>query len=131
MGEEGGWLREVEVMAVEATEVEGTEVEERGRGDEGGGSEARKVAEVVVVVEGMLVEGWIMVADATSGNSTYGSGRYMYIDLPEKNGKIQLDFNYLYNPPCSYSEFTTCLLPPLQNRLPFPIEAGELLALKK
>ena len=75
--------------------------------------------------------GWIMVADATSGNSTYGSGRYMYIDLPEKNGKIQLDFNYLYNPPCSYSEYTTCFFPPSQNRLPFPIEAGELLAFKK
>ena len=75
--------------------------------------------------------GWIMVADATSGNSTYGSGRYMYIDLPEKNGKIQLDFNYLYNPPCSYSEYTTCFFPPSQNRLPFHIEAGELLAFKK
>ena len=75
--------------------------------------------------------GWIRVADATSGNSTYGSGRYMYIDLPEKNGKIQLDFNYLYNPPCSYSEYTTCFFPPSQNRLPFPIEAGELLAFKK
>ena len=75
--------------------------------------------------------GWIMVADATSGDSTYGSGRYMYIDLPEANGKVQLDFNYLYNPPCSFSEYTTCLFPPSQNRLPFPIEAGELLAHKK
>ena len=75
--------------------------------------------------------GWIMVGDATSGDSTYGGGRYMYIDLPEANGKVQLDFNYLYNPPCSFSEYTTCLFPPRQNRLPFPIEAGELLAHKK
>ena len=75
--------------------------------------------------------GWIMVGDATSGDSTYGGGRYMYIDLPEANGKVQLDFNYLYNPPCSFSEYTTCLFPPRQNRLSFPIEAGELLAHKK
>ena len=75
--------------------------------------------------------GWIMVADATSGDSTYGSGRYMYIDLPQANGKVQLDFNYLYNPPCSYSEYTTCFFPPSQNRLPFPIEAGEIFVSKK
>ena len=75
--------------------------------------------------------GWIMVGDATSGDLTYGGGRYMYIDLPEANGKVKLDFNYLYNPPCSFSEYTTCLFPPRQNRLPFPIEAGELLEFKK
>jgi uncharacterized protein len=71
--------------------------------------------------------GWIMVSDATNGKETYGSGRYIYVDIPETDGKVHLDFNYLYNPPCSYSEFTTCLLPPLQNRLPFRIEAGELI----
>ena len=75
--------------------------------------------------------GWIMLGDVTSGDLTYGGGRYMYIDLPKKNGKVQLDFNYLYNPPCRFSEYTTCLFPPKQNRLPFPIEAGELLAFKK
>lgn len=75
--------------------------------------------------------GWIMVGDATSGDLTYGGGRYMYIDLPEANGKVQLDFNYLYNPPCSFSEYTTCLFPPSQNRLPFAVKAGELLALKE
>jgi uncharacterized protein (DUF1684 family) len=68
-----------------------------------------------------------MVGDATNGEETYGSGRYIYVDIPETDGKVHLDFNYLYNPPCSYSEFTTCLLPPLQNRLPFRIEAGELI----
>jgi len=55
----------------------------------------------------------------------------MYIDMPEKNGKVQLDFNYLYNPPCSFSDYTTCLFPPSQNRLPFAVKAGELLALKE
>lgn len=76
-------------------------------------------------------QGWMMVGDATSGNTTYGGGRYMYIDLPETNGKVNLDFNYLYNPPCSYSEYTTCLFPPRQNILPIAIEAGELLVFKK
>jgi hypothetical protein len=75
--------------------------------------------------------GWIMVGDATNGEETYGSGRYIYIDMPKTDGKVHLDFNYLYNPPCSYSEFTTCLFPPLQNRLPFRIEAGELIEHKK
>ena len=76
-------------------------------------------------------QGWVMVGDATSGNTTYGGGRYMYIDLPETNGKVTLDFNYLYNPPCRYSEYTTCLFPPRQNVLPIAIEAGELLTFKK
>lgn len=75
--------------------------------------------------------GWIMVGDQTSGETTYGAGRYMYIDLPEGNSKVRLDFNNLYNPPCRYSEFTTCLFPPRQNILPFAITAGELLAFKK
>ena len=76
-------------------------------------------------------QGWMMVGDSTSGNTTYGGGRYMYIDLPETNGKVTLDFNYLYNPPCRYSEYTTCLFPPRQNVLPIAIEAGELLTFKK
>jgi hypothetical protein len=76
-------------------------------------------------------QGWIMVGDATSGDTTYGGGRYMYIDLPETNGKVTLDFNYLYNPPCRYSEYTTCLFPPRQNILPIAIKAGELLTFKK
>jgi hypothetical protein len=69
--------------------------------------------------------GFIMVADATTGETTYGGGRYMYIQRPKKNGKVILDFNKLYNPPCAFSEFTTCLYPPRQNHLPFAIEAGE------
>ena len=72
-------------------------------------------------------EGFLMVADLTSGETTYGGGRYMYLELPDTNGSIRLDFNYLYNPPCSFSEFTTCLYPPRQNQLALKIEAGELL----
>lgn len=69
--------------------------------------------------------GFTMVGDNTTGETTYGGGRYMYINLPSTNGKVKLDFNKLYNPPCAFSEFTTCLYPPRQNHLPFNILAGE------
>ena len=72
-------------------------------------------------------EGFVMVRDLTSGETTYGGGRYVYIDLPKTNGAVTLDFNYLFNPPCSFSEFTTCLFPPQQNQLTFSVKAGELL----
>jgi hypothetical protein len=70
-------------------------------------------------------DGFTMVGDATTGDTTYGGGRYLYVVLPETNGKTSLDFNKLYNPPCSFSEFTTCLYPPRQNHMPFKILAGE------
>jgi hypothetical protein len=69
--------------------------------------------------------GFTMVSDETTGDKTYGGGRYIYLDLPESNGVVRLDFNYLYNPPCSFSKYTTCLFPPRQNNLPFKILAGE------
>jgi uncharacterized protein len=69
--------------------------------------------------------GFTMVSDVTTGDETYGGGRYIYLDLPETNGIVSLDFNYLYNPPCAFSKFTTCLYPPRQNNLPFKVLAGE------
>ena len=72
-------------------------------------------------------EGFLMVGDLTSGETTYGGGRYIYLDLPKTDGTLTLDFNYLFNPPCAYSEFTTCLYPPRQNQLDFKINAGELM----
>lgn len=71
--------------------------------------------------------GFTMVSDKTSGDETYGGGRYIYLDLPKTDGSVTLDLNYLYNPPCAFSEFTTCLYPPRQNNLPFKILAGERL----
>jgi len=73
--------------------------------------------------------GFTMIGDATTGETTYGGGRYMYIKLPDSNGEVNLDFNKLYNPPCAFSEFTTCLYPPRQNHMSFEILAGEKLAL--
>ena len=62
--------------------------------------------------------------DQTSGNETYGAGRFFYSDMP-LNGKIVIDFNKAYNPPCAFTAYATCPLPPRENRLPVRVEAGE------
>ncbi|MBI3181916.1 MAG: DUF1684 domain-containing protein [Myxococcales bacterium] len=67
---------------------------------------------------------FIMFADLTTGKETYGAGRYLSAELP-KDGKVKLDFNRAYNPPCAFTSFATCPLPPAQNRLPIRVEAGE------
>ena len=63
-------------------------------------------------------------ADRTSGRETYGLGRFLYSDLPV-NGRVVLDFNQAYNPPCAFNAFTTCPLPPPGNRLDAWVRAGE------
>lgn len=67
---------------------------------------------------------FFIVGDKTNGKETYGGGRYLYAS-PARDGKVILDFNKLYNPPCVFTEFATCPLPPQGNRLPIPITAGE------
>lgn len=62
--------------------------------------------------------------DATSGKGTYPAGRFLYAEAP-KDGKVVLDFNRAYNPPCAFTPYATCPLPPKQNRLEVAIEAGE------
>jgi uncharacterized protein (DUF1684 family) len=68
---------------------------------------------------------FIIFKDATSGKETYGAARYLYASPPGADGKTIVDFNKAYNPPCAFTHFATCPLPPPQNRLPFRIEAGE------
>jgi uncharacterized protein (DUF1684 family) len=68
---------------------------------------------------------FVTFADATSGETTYESGRFLYIDKPNANGYTYIDFNNAYNPPCAFTEFATCPLPPPQNRLNISIPAGE------
>jgi len=63
--------------------------------------------------------------DGTAGKETYGGGRFLYAERPEK-GRVVLDFNKAVNPPCAFTPFATCPLPPRQNRLPVAIAAGEL-----
>jgi uncharacterized protein (DUF1684 family) len=62
--------------------------------------------------------------DQTAGKETYGAGRFLYTGLP-KDGRVVLDFNKAYNPPCAFTPYATCPLPPPENRLAVRIEAGE------
>ena len=62
--------------------------------------------------------------DETSAKGTYPPGRFLDAELA-KDGKVLLDFNKAYNPPCAFTPYATCPLPPKQNRLPVRIEAGE------
>ncbi len=68
---------------------------------------------------------WLVFADATNGVETYGGGRFLYTDVPDADGRIEVDFNRAYNPPCVFSPYATCPLPWPANRLPMRIEAGE------
>lgn len=68
---------------------------------------------------------FIIFADQTSGKETYGAGRYLYADPPGADGRVTLDFNRAYSPPCAFTRYATCPLPPQQNRLPLRVEAGE------
>lgn len=68
---------------------------------------------------------FIIFADKTSGKETYGAGRYLYADPPGADGNVVVDFNKAHNPPCAFTKFATCPLPPRQNRLAIRVEAGE------
>ncbi len=68
---------------------------------------------------------FIIFHDETSGNETYGMGRFLYTDLPDSNNNVVIDFNKAYNPPCAFTEFAVCPTPPEQNYLKLRIEAGE------
>jgi uncharacterized protein (DUF1684 family) len=72
---------------------------------------------------------FVIFADETSAKETYPTGRYLYVAYPDKTGVTQVDFNYAYNPPCAYTDFATCPIPPKENRLPFSVVAGEKMPL--
>jgi uncharacterized protein (DUF1684 family) len=69
---------------------------------------------------------FVIFCDATNGINTYHTGRYMYVPRPDSNGNTFIDFNKAFNPPCAYTPFATCPIPPKQNKLPFKVTAGEL-----
>lgn len=66
----------------------------------------------------------IVFADATTGGATYDVGRFLFV-RPRSDGTVSLDFNRAIVPPCAMSDQFNCPLPPADNRLAFPIEAGE------
>jgi uncharacterized protein (DUF1684 family) len=68
---------------------------------------------------------WLIFGDATNGTETYGGGRFLYSEPPGDDGSVVVDFNMAYNPPCVFSPYATCPLPPAENRLTLRIDAGE------
>jgi uncharacterized protein len=72
---------------------------------------------------------FFILRDETSATNTYGGGRFLHTALPDHGldqpGALVIDFNQLYNPPCAYTPYATCPLPPEENRLPVAIPAGE------
>lgn len=69
---------------------------------------------------------WFIFRDRTAGKTTYGAARFLYAD-PPKDGYVNLDFNKAYNPPCVFTPYATCPLPPPENRLDVAVEAGEMM----
>lgn len=70
-------------------------------------------------------EFFLIFADETNGEETYGAGRFLYTEKPDSSGITILDFNKAYNPPCAFTPYATCPLPPKQNYLHLKITAGE------
>jgi uncharacterized protein (DUF1684 family) len=72
---------------------------------------------------------FFVLRDKTSATTTYGACRFLYTGFPsqglDKTGELVLDFNKLENPPCAYTPYATCPLPPPQNRLPISLPVGE------
>ena len=73
---------------------------------------------------------FLVFADRTSGHQSYAASRFVYADYPGKDGTTVLDFNKAYNPPCAFTAFSTCPMPPLQNRIDLAVTAGEKKPLK-
>jgi len=68
---------------------------------------------------------FLIFGDETNGRETYGGGRFLYAAPPGPERRVIVDFNKAYNPPCVFTPFATCPLPPSQNRLSIRVEAGE------
>ncbi len=68
---------------------------------------------------------FIIFGDATNSKQTYGAGRFLYADKPDASGRTIVDFNKAYNPPCAFTPYATCPLPPKQNIIALAVTAGE------
>ncbi len=68
---------------------------------------------------------FVIFADKTNGEETYGAGRFLVVDRPASGDSTVIDFNKAYNPPCAFTPYATCPLPPEENTLPFRVTAGE------
>jgi hypothetical protein len=71
---------------------------------------------------------FLVFKDETAGHGTYPAGRFLHTSVPAADGSVTVDFNRAYSPPCAFTKFATCPLPPKGNALPLKIEAGERFA---
>lgn len=79
-----------------------------------------------LVPSGKAEEGFFLVfGDATNGAETYGGGRFLYAEPVADDNSVEVDFNKAYSPPCVFTPYATCPLPPAENKLAIRIEAGE------
>ena len=74
---------------------------------------------------------FLIFSDRTAGHESYPAARFLYADAASANGTTVVDFNKAYNPPCAFSNFTTCPVAPPQNVLKLRIEAGEKVRAKE
>jgi uncharacterized protein (DUF1684 family) len=86
--------------------------------------DGKKYTLLPVLEEPDAKELWFIFADKTSAKETYGGGRFLYSEMP-RDGKVIVDFNKAYNPPCAFTPYATCPLAPPENRLGLPVTAGE------
>ena len=77
------------------------------------------------VLDGGEGELFVLFSDQTNGSETYGAGRFLYTSTADEQGRVLLDFNRAYSPPCVFTPYATCPLPPSQNRLALAVTAGE------
>jgi uncharacterized protein (DUF1684 family) len=113
------WVAQPTKLAI--TNVLGMKLEEDSPGYASFTLKGRELRLTPVVEDGQL---FFMFKDETAGKTTYGAGRFLYAAMPQ-NGAVDLDFNKAKNPPCAFTAFATCPLPPKQNALAFAVEAGE------
>jgi uncharacterized protein (DUF1684 family) len=82
-----------------------------------------------VLEDSMVAKLFFILKDSTSSETTYPAGRFLYTGFPDHGldqpGELVLDFNHLENPPCAYTPYATCPLPPMGNRLPVALPVGE------
>ena len=84
-----------------------------------------KTYRLITMIEEDSESVWVIFADRTNGHGSYGAGRFVYSDGMPENGRLVVDFNKAYNPPCAFNDYSTCPLPPQQNRLNLAVTAGE------
>jgi hypothetical protein len=84
-----------------------------------------KSHQLLVQMTGNQAEPWIIFNDRTNSHGTYGAGRYVYVDQVTDDNRIVVDFNKAYNPPCAFTDYATCPIPPQENRLDLAVTAGE------